>query len=148
MALNVAYIPEFVQWKVNQGFKKLNKWPLGAGGINMHFAYWPPQLNLKVLPKNIKEHITGKYENEFYPWIDENWQKFTGVKEAGISKEQFLNAPYGIKRYKGIINFMNQEDWSARLPETKEWLQLVNKQRNWENKFLDVFPIFKEIMHE
>ena len=43
---------------------------------------------------------------------------------------------------------MNQEDWSARLPETKEWLQLVNKQRNWEDKFLDVFPIFKEIMHE
>ena len=26
MALNVAYIPEFVQWKVQQGFKKLNKW--------------------------------------------------------------------------------------------------------------------------
>ena len=50
MALNIAYIPEFVQWKVNQGFKKISKWPLGAGGINMHFAYWPPQLNVKVLP--------------------------------------------------------------------------------------------------
>ena len=146
MALNIAYIPEFIQWKVDQGFKKLNKWPLGAGGINMHFAYWPPQLNVKVLPNHIKKHITEKYEKEFYPWIDENWQKFTGVKEAGISKEQFLNAPYGLKRYKGIINFMNAEDWSARLPETKEWLQLINKQRNWTEKFNKTFPILKELV--
>lgn len=146
MALNVPYIPEFVQWKVNQGFKKINKWPLGAGGINMHFAYWPPQLNVKVLPQNIKKQIAEKYENEFYPWIEDNWDKFTGVKEAGITKEQFLAADYGLKRFKGIINFMNAEDWSQRLPETKEYLQLVNKQRGWEDKFLKAFPIFEEIL--
>lgn len=146
LALNVPYIPEFVQWKVSQGFKKINKWPLGAGGINMHFAYWPPQLNVKVLPQSIKKQISDKYENEFYPWIEENWEKFTGVKEAGITKEQFLEADYGLKRFKGIISFMNAEDWSQRLPETKEYLQLVNKQRGWEDKFLKVFPIFEEIL--
>lgn len=146
MALNIAYIPEFVQWKVNQGFKKINKWPLGAGGINMHFAYWPPQLNVKVLPQHIKKQITEKYETEFYPWIEENWDRFTGVKENNISKEQFFENPYGLKRFKGIINFMNAEDWSARLPETKEYLQLINKQRGWEDKFLNVFPIFEDIM--
>ena len=59
-AINVAYLPEFVKWKVKQGFKKLNKWPLGAGGINMHFAYWPPQLNVKVLPQDVKKEITEK----------------------------------------------------------------------------------------
>ena len=53
MALNVYYIPEFVKWKLAQNFKKINSWPLGAGGINMHFAYWPPQLNVKVLPKTL-----------------------------------------------------------------------------------------------
>jgi hypothetical protein len=41
---------------------------------------------------------------------------------------------------------MNSEDWSSRLPETKEYINLVNKQRNWEDKFLEVFPIFKEII--
>tara|TARA_B100001287_G_scaffold247762_1_gene226596 strand:- start:277 stop:1683 length:1407 start_codon:yes stop_codon:yes gene_type:complete len=146
MALNVAYIPEFVKWKVDQNFKKINKWPLGAGGINMHFAYWPPQLNLKVLPPHIKQKVQDKYENEFYPWIDENWHRFTGVQELGIDKETFDNNPYGIKRYKGIINFMNSEDWSARLPETKEWLNLINKQRNWGNKFPQVFPILAELL--
>ena len=47
-----------------------------------------------------------------------------------------------LKRYKGIINFMNSEDWSARMSESQEWIQLVNKQRNW-NHFEEVFPIFK-----
>ena len=142
MALNIAYLPEFIQWKVEQGFKKWNKWPLGAGGINMHFAYWPPQLNVKTLPPEIKQMITNKYNLEFFPWLNDNWEKFTGVKEKGITKEQFLNAPYGLKRYKGIVNFMNSEDWSARMPEFKEWVQLVNKQRNWKD-FEKVFPIFK-----
>ena len=147
LALNIAYIPEFVKWKVSQGFKKINQWPLGAGGINMHFAYWPPQLNVKVLPKNIKKQITEKYEKEFYPWIDENWNKFTGVTEHNISYEEFQNAPYGKKRFKGIINFMNAEDWSERLPETKEYLNLVNEQRGWSSKFLQVFPVFEEIIN-
>lgn len=146
MALNVAYIPEFVKWKVDQGFRKLNKWPLGAGGINMHFAYWPPQLNVKVLPLDVKQEITRKYEEEFYPWIEENWTKFTGVQEAGVSKQQFFDAPYGIKRYKGIINFMNAEDWSARLPETREYLQLVNQRRGWQDRFPQVFPILKDLV--
>lgn len=145
-ALNVAYIPEFVKWKVTQGFKKLNRWPFGAGGINMHFAYWPPQLNVKALPAGVKQQISEKYENEFYPWINENWDKFTGVVEQEISKEQFINAPYGLSRYKGIIKFMNSEDWGARLPETREYLTLLNRQRNWDNKFLEVFPIFKDVM--
>jgi hypothetical protein len=41
---------------------------------------------------------------------------------------------------------MNAEDWSARLPETKEWLQLINKQRNWTEKFNKTFPILKELV--
>ena len=142
MALNIGYIPEFVKWKVQQGFKKINKWPLGAGGINMHFAYWPPQLNVKTLSPELKQMITNKYELEFYPWLNENWDKFTGVKEAGITKEQWLEAPYGMKRYKGIINFMNSEDWSARMPEFKEWVSLINKQRGF-NDFEDIFPLFR-----
>lgn len=144
MALNIPYLPEFVKWKVAQGFKKINAWPLGAGGINMHFAYWPPQLNVKVLPRHIKEAITRKYEEEFYPWMEENWDKFTGVKAAGISKEQWLSAGYGLPRFKGIINFMNSEDWSARLPETKEYLRLLDKMRG--ASFGETFPLLRELV--
>ena len=75
----------------------------------------------------------------------ENWEKFTGVN--GVSKAQWLNAPYGLKRFKGLIQFMNSEDWSARLPETREYLTLVNKKRGWDKKFLKVFPLFDEVMN-
>ena len=143
MALNIGYIPEFVQWKVNQGFKKVNCWPFGAGGINMHFAYWPPQLNVKVLPAHIKKKITEKYEQEFFPWIDDNWKKFTGVEQQRINKNTFDDAQYGKKRYRGLINFMNAEDWSMRLPETREYLQLLNKSRNLNYK--KIFPLLKDI---
>ena len=78
--------------------------------------------------------------------MEENWQSFTGVEQAGITKEQWLNAPYGMKRFKGIIKFMNSEDWSARLPETKEYLNLLNKHRGWHNRFPEVFPILKDIV--
>ena len=56
MALNVAWHNRIIlQWKVNAGFKKLNSWPLGAGGVNMHFAYWSSQLNVKVPNEHIKK---------------------------------------------------------------------------------------------
>jgi hypothetical protein len=138
MAINVPYIPEFVKWKIEQGFKKINLWPFGAGSIGTHFAYWPPHLNVKILPKHIKKWVTSKYEDEFYPWIEDNWDKFTGIKEFGITKEQFLSDEYGLPRFKAIINFMNSEDWSGRLSETKEYLQLIDKTRGLS--FAKTFP--------
>ena len=148
MALNIAYLPEFLKWKVDQNFKKISSWPLGGGGINMHFAYWPPQLNVKVLPFHVKKQITEKYENELYPWMQDNWFRFTGVAEAGVTKEQFLQNPFGIDRYRGIINFMNSEDWSERIPETKEYLNLINNQRGYNEKFLELFPIMESIVND
>ena len=41
---------------------------------------------------------------------------------------------------------MNSEDWSARLPETKEYLNLVNERRGWTEEFPKVFPILKDIL--
>ena len=67
-ALNIYYLPDFIQWKLTQGFKKINMWPFGAGAINYHFVYHPPHLNVKVLPqvvpnknveKNTKHGILG-----------------------------------------------------------------------------------------
>jgi hypothetical protein len=76
----------------------------------------------------------------------DNWQKFTGVAGSGITLDKFIDAPYGMKRFKGIIDFMNAEDWSARLPETKEYLNLINHQRGWTEKFPQVFPLLKSIV--
>jgi hypothetical protein len=139
-ALNIHYIPDFIKWKLEQNFKKINVWPFGAGMINYHFVYWPPQLNVKVLPQWFKEKVKQKYE-EFYPWLEENW-KLSGAP----SKEAFLEADYGIKRLKGMVKFMMSEDWSVRMPEFREYITQFDAQRNTD--FKTVFPDMAGLLDE
>jgi hypothetical protein len=142
-ALNIYYIPDFIRWKLEQKFKKINMWPFGAGGINYHFVYHPPQLNVKVLPAWFKAEVRKKYE-EFYPWWEANWE--LGVPEhyrGKITKKDFMNAEYGLKRLEGMLKFMESEDWSVRLEEMKEFLDLCDAQR--EIDFATVFPEMKDI---
>ncbi len=144
-ALNIYYIPDFIKWKLEQGFKKINMWPFGAGGVNYHFVYHPPHLNVKVLPKWFKEKCRQKYQ-EFYPWWQSNWEK--GIPEwhkGKVTYEQWKDAGYGIKRLEGMLQFMESEDWSIRLPEMKEFLDLCDKQRNIS--FTETFPEMKDIFN-
>ena len=134
MALNILYVPEFIKWKINSNFRILNKWPNGAGIFNCHLAYWPPQLNVKVLPDWFKAEVRQKYEEELYPWLEENWHRCTGAPNYKTWRE----SEYGIKRLEGLLTFMEADDWSERLPETAEWCYKVAKQRFLD--FNDVFP--------
>jgi len=144
-ALNVYYLPDFIKWKVTQGYNKINMWPFGAGGINYHFVYHPPHLNVKVLPEWFKAECRKKYE-DFYPWWEANWKKSIPAWHKGkVEYEQWRDADYGIKRLEGMLQFMESEDWSVRLPETKEFIELCDKQRglNWKTVFPEMKDIFK-----
>jgi hypothetical protein len=138
MAINYYYVPEFIKWKINSEFKLLNEWPSGAGIFSCHLAYWPPQLNVKALPTFFKEEVRLKWEQELYPWLEQNWDKCTGVKKHNITYEQWRNSDYGIKRLEGLLNFMDAEDWSNRLPETAEWCYTVAETRGQD--FDKIFP--------
>jgi len=142
-ALNIYYIPDFIKWKLTQNFKKINMWPFGAGGINYHFVYHPPHLNVKVLPESFKAEVRKKYE-EFIPWWEENWERGIPSWHKGkVDYDKWRSADYGIKRLMGMVQFMESEDWSIRLPETKEFLDLCDKQRGI--KFEEIFPEMKDI---
>jgi len=134
-ALNIFYLPEFIAWKLEHEWNLLNKFPAGAGMIDLHLAYWPPQLNCKVLPIWFKQEVTRKF-NDFYLWLKDNWKKCNGVEE--LTYEEWSELPYGLKRLEGLISFMNSEDWSERLPETYEWCFKVSKSRDLD--FLNIFP--------
>lgn len=123
MALNIYYITDFIKWKLKSGFKQLNKWPNGAGLFSCHLAYWPPQLNVKVLPHWFKEEVECELL-ELCNWLEENWEL-----SGAPSKKEFINSEYGIKRIKGLINFMKAEDWSNRLHEMAEWCYIVSEKR-------------------
>lgn len=132
MAINIFNVPKYIKWKLQSGLKQFNKWPNGAGMMSCHLAYWPPQLNVKALPQWFKNDVEAEFE-ELYLWLDKNW-KLSGAP----SKKEFMQSEYGIKRLQGLINFMNAEDWSNRLPETAEWCHTVAKQRGIN--FNEVFP--------
>ena len=132
--LSLYYLPDFIGWKVNQDWKLLNKFPAGAGMIDLHLAYWPPQLNIKALPKWFKMEVDEKFD-QFYPYLEENWER---MAQGQCSKEEWLELPYGINRLKGLMSFMNSEDWSERLPETAEWCFKVADNRGLD--FLKIFP--------
>ena len=143
-ALNIYYIPDFIKWKLTQGFKKINMWPFGAGGINYHFVYHPPHLNVKSLPAWFKDEVEAKYE-EFIPWWEENWE--LGVPEwhkGNVDYDKWRNAGYGIERLRGMVSFMKSEDWSQRMPEMKEYIELIDKTRGTD--FGKTFPEMKDIM--
>lgn len=142
-ALNIYYIPDFLKWKLQQNFKKINMWPLGAGGINYHFVYWPAFLNVKVLPAWFKDECERKYE-EFIPWYEKNWELCLSEKDRGVvSKDSWTNNQYGVKRLRGMIKFMKSEDWTVRLPEMEEYLNKIDSVRDL--KFYNVFPEMKDI---
>jgi hypothetical protein len=145
-ALNIFYLPDFMKWKLAQGFKKINMWPFGAGTVNYHLVYHPPHLNVKVLPKEFKEKCRVKYE-EFYKWWRENWR--LGVPswyKDRVTLDAWENHTHGLVRMEGIIKFMESEDWSNRLIETKEFLDLCDNQRGL--KFEEVFPEMKDIFKD
>lgn len=134
-ALNIHYIPDLIKWKIQQNFKKINPWPLGAGLVNFHLVYHPAFLNVKVLPQWFKEQTRDKYE-EFYEWLKDNYR----------SDDAFLNSGYGIKRLKGMINFMLSGDWTRRIPEFQEYITLMDQIRG--TNFRETFPEMGGILDE
>ena len=144
-ALNIMYIPEFVQWKLEQGFKKINDWPLGAGLINWHMVYHPAHLNTRVLPAEMKDAIEAKFEKWIAEWLVPNWTLATKGRND-VSFVDFENASYGIKRMRGLVNFMKTGDWSRRLPEFKEYIELMDGIR--DTNFRDTFPEMAYLLDE
>ena len=67
-------------------------------------------------------------------------------KKGKVDYDTWLNDAYGIKRLEGILNFMESEDWSVRLPEMQEFLNLCDKQRGIT--FADTFPEMKDIFKD
>lgn len=121
--LNVLYVPELVHWKENMNFKKINRAPYGAGLIGTHLVYLPSYLNVRVLPKHLKDKVA------------ESVDYFCHSRMQDI---EFVNNPYGLKRWQGLVHYMNEEDWSDKLPILHDYLSVTDQQRGTD--YTKVFP--------
>lgn len=121
--LNVLTVPEFVHWKESMNFKKINLPPYGAGLIGTHLVYLPSYLNVKVLPLHLKNQAAKQVEY------------FCSRKSTDA---EFMNNPYGFKRWQGLIQYMMSEDWSNKLPMLEDYLTVTDAQRGTD--FRKTFP--------
>ena len=125
---NVAYLDELAEWKLDQKFNKGNAITQG-GMISTHLVYFPSYLNVRVLPKEFKLFAKSKIEK----FIDR--QKFN---------TQWIQHPMGQKRWQGLIDYMCAEEWSEKLPQTKDYLRVLDKNRGTD--FTKTFPELGEAL--
>lgn len=121
--LNVAYIHELAEWKIQQQFNNINVLPFGGGLIGTHLVYFPSYLNIRVLPQAYKQFAKDNIER----FIDS--QKFNSAwNEHAMGK----------RRFEGLIEYMMSEDWSNKLPQLQDYLRVLDEQRGTD--FRKTFP--------
>ena len=121
--LNVLYVPELVHWKNSMNFKKINLPPYGAGLIGTHLVYLPSYLNVRVLPKHLKDKVSESVDYFCH---------------RQMRNQEFVNNPYGLKRWQGLVQYMNQADWSDKLPTLLDYLEVTDQQRG--TNYRTIFP--------
>lgn len=121
--LNVLYISELVHWKESMNFKKINRAPYGAGLIGTHLVYLPSYLNVRVLPKHLKDKVSETVDY---------------FCRGRMRDNEFVNNPYGLKRWQGLVHYMNEEDWTHKIPMLKEYIEVTDQTRG--TYFRQTFP--------
>lgn len=136
--LNIKHVPDFIKWKVNSKFKKINLeknivgQTNGGGLVGVHLVWIPTWLSLRVLPKEDKEEVRKLFA-ELKQWL---WDNYTQDDEFWVTN------PYGWKRWEGILDWMDAEDQTHLLPDFREYITTMDKQRG-----LDFKTTFPEIAH-
>lgn len=122
--LNIHSLAELAQWKLDQNFKKINRAPYGGGIIGLHLVYLPSYLNVRVLPQDLKDQAADTIS------------KFAN----SINTHEFINSAYGKMRWLGLVDYMNSEDWSHKLPAAVQYLEICDKTRelNFRNTFKEL----------
>jgi MoaA/NifB/PqqE/SkfB family radical SAM enzyme len=126
--LNILTISELIHWKDSKNFKKINLPPYGAGLIGTHLVYLPSYLNVRVLPKHLKDKVVKQIDY------------FCSRRS---SDREFMTNPYGAKRWQGLAQYMLAEDWSNKLPVLKDYLTVTDQQRGTD--FNKTFPELKDL---
>lgn len=106
---NAHHLPELIKWIVQKQFKKIQRF-LETPVITCHPLHNPAFLSSKVLPKEVKEWISGLYQ-DCNLWLEQNAHLYMDEEWADATKKKIriLLASYE--------NHMNSEDWSHLLPK-------------------------------
>ena len=136
--LNIKHLPDFIKWKTQSGFKKLNFGnvpggiQMGGGLVNMHLLYIPTFLSIQILPKEDKQEVKDRFM-DFKEWLYKNYRQDDDFWERN---------PYGWSRWEAVLKHMDSADNSHLLPGFKEYVNKLDAIRG-----LDAATVFPELKH-
>ena len=119
-AMNIFYIPEFLDWFSGKQYKKVHSYYDDV--IHTELVYSPYFLSCQIIPSPIKKLINKKFKDVF--------------------------DRYGKKaeRLQGILDYMNQADNSRFLPVFKDYVEALDKIRH--TCFPKTFPELSELLNK
>ncbi len=118
-ALNILHLPDFLRWVRDQKFKKQIQFETIQSFVHPGLVHWPEYLNVKVLPKEYKEQVQEAMDEV---------------------RKEFGDQPFD--KFDGIVQFMNSQDWSHKIPEFQDYVRVLDKTRGTD--FYAVFPDLSE----
>jgi len=134
---NIKTIPEFIKWKVNSNFKKVNVGlidsnMMGGGLVNAHLVHIPTFLNITMLPAEDKLDVHRRFE-DLKQWL---WNNYTQDDDF------WLHNPKGWRQWQGLLNYMDSKDSTHLLSGFKEYVNKLDSIRG-----LCAANIFPELAH-
>ena len=136
---NIKTMPEFIKWKVNSNFKKVNVGlidgnVMGGGLVNAHLVHIPTFLNITILPEADKQEVRERFK-ELKQWL---WDNFTQDDEF------WIHNPKGWRQWEGLLMHMDSRDNSHLLPGFKEYVNKLDRIRGL--CAANVFPELKDLL--
>ncbi len=130
-AYNVGHMPEFMKWKLQEsGLNRFNgseRKPI----ITYHMAHNPQHLNVRVLPKELKNQFGTRFD-DFVDWVKQEKLPTNYLKQAeSIAKsikEYMLNTDTHaehwseFKRYTSGLDKIRKQNISDLMPELNSFL--------------------------
>lgn len=131
-AMNVYYLPELIKWKIRQNYKKVSVLPYSSGLVNMHLLHQPSHLSIKIFPAPIKDAIRDKLE-KLISWLENEFR----------DNEEFQKSTIGIRKLRGIIDFMYSENCSHHFPTYIEYIDRIDAVRglSYANNFPEFYSL-------
>jgi hypothetical protein len=132
---NIFYYPDFVEWMINQKFKKVNKNLGGLPGTNI--VHFPERMGIKTLPEELKRTIIDKYKHwNLKDSCDSNIQQVRDNYDW--CRTRIMQLPKLLENSEYLGDLDGQDHYDT----FNKWHSELDKLRG--SNFYSTFPIFKE----
>ena len=118
-ALNVPSIPALHQYFVNEKLIEID-------ALYLNLLSRPDYYNIKVLPEPLKQTVSQSIQ-EHIEWLLDQGARKTLIDE-----------------FQALIEYMNLDDWSNKLPKLKKQLKLIDQMRGED--YAQLFPHLKQVL--